>query len=397
MDRLRQIIHLDLDAFYCAVEEQGDPNLREVPFAVGGRPEERGVVSSCSYAARAMGIHSAMPMKQAIQICPELIIISPHFPVYQESSRAVMQRLWDLTELVEQISIDEAFLDVTDLPGPVEEIARRLQAGIRDELGLPNSLGVASNKLVAKIATDVGKKRAQKGISPNAITIVPAGTEAEFLAGLPVEMLWGVGPKTAQKLLEIGVEKIGQLADISEIKLIQMFGKNGYELAQRAKGIDDRPIITQHETKSISQETTFARDIRDEKELRRTLEKQSHRVAWQLQKQGLLARTVKIKLRWHNFQTLTRQVTLGQPTNDDKVIAEAADQLFSKVWQHGEFVRLLGVGVSGLDTGEKLETPKQIGLWDVDWEKEYKMQEAVTKIQKKFGKEKLSRGMKRDH
>jgi DNA polymerase-4 len=396
MDKTRQIIHLDLDAFYCAVEEQQDPALRGVPFAVGGRPEGRGVVSSCSYAARALGIHSAMPMKQAVHLCPNLIVISPHFPAYQAASQAVMARLRDLTSLVEQISIDEAFLDVTDLPDPVEEIARRLQRGIRDELGLPNSLGVASNKLVAKIATNVGKKAAQKGISPNAITIVPPGKEAEFLAELAVEMLWGVGPKTVQKLRDIEVEKIGELALNSEIELIRLFGKNGYELAQRAKGIDHRPIVTERETKSISQEITFVRDIRDEGQLRQTLQEQSHQIAAQLQKQGITARTVKIKLRWHNFKTLTRQITLSQPTDDGKVISAAANQLFSNVWQRREFVRLLGVGVSGLDTDPKLKDAKQIGLWDVDWEKERKVQDILAEVQEKFGNNLLSRGMPDD-
>jgi DNA polymerase-4 len=391
MSETRNIIHLDLDAFFCAVEEQRNPNLRGIPFAVGGRPEGRGVVSSCSYSARVFGVHSAMPMARALTICPDLEIVSPHFSAYREASNAVMQILGETTHLIEQISIDEAFLDVTEFPGPVEELANVLQERIRDGLGLPNSLGVATNKLVAKIATDVGKKSAVKGVPPNAITIVPPGTEAAFLAPLPVEMLWGVGPKTAGRLDEIGIRKIGDLARHSEIDLMRRFGKNGYELAQRARGIDNRPIVIEHEAKSISQEVTYPKDIRDETQLRQTLEKQSDHIARQLQKQGLTARTVKIKLRWPDFTTLTRQTTLAQPSDDGGMIANAALKLFKMVWKPPRAVRLLGVGVSGLDT-----PPRQIGLWDRDWEKERKIQDLLAQVHEKYGEEILSRGMPRD-
>ena len=302
-----------------------------------------------------------------------------------------MARLHALTPVVEQLSIDEAFLDVTDLPGPVEAMARRLQEEIRTELGLPNSLGIATNKLVAKTATDVGKMAAPKGTSPNAITIVPAGEEAEFLAPLPVEMLWGVGPKTAEKLATLGITRIGELAQHSATDLMRRFGKVGYDLAQRSQGIDNRPIVTHHEAKSISQEVTYISDVRDGTKLRQTLHTQSWHIARQLQKHGLTARTVKIKIRWPDFTTLTRQTTLEQPTADGETITKAANQLFTNVWKPGRPVRLLGVGVSGLDT-----PPKQIGLWDVDWKKEYILQDAVLKIQEKYGKDALTRGVKRD-
>jgi len=210
----RQIIHLDLDAFYCAVEEQRDPSLQGKPFAVGGRPEGRGVVSSCSYAARKKGVRSAMPMARAIQLCPELVIVPPHFDLYRPASRRVMSKVRELSHLVEQISIDEAFIDVTELPEDAEILGRRLQTEIRDELRLPSSLGIATNKLVAKISNDVGKSKAKKGVPPNAITVVPPGKEAEFLAPLPVEMLWGVGPKTAERLALMNVKTIGELAMI---------------------------------------------------------------------------------------------------------------------------------------------------------------------------------------
>lgn len=388
MSTHRKIIHLDLDAFFCAVEEQRDPSLQGVPFAVGGRPEGRGVVSSCSYAARAYGVHSAMPMAQAVRQCPDLVIVSSGFNHYRQASRKVMGVLRSLTPLVEQISIDEAFLDVTDIPGEAADLGRQLQGEILNDLGLPNSLGIATNKLVAKIATDVGKKRGPKGVPPNAITVVLPGSEAEFLAGLPVQMLWGVGPKTEGKLKGMGVETIGDLAQLSEIKLLRRFGKNGYELSQRARGIDNRAIVTEHEAKSISQEVTYARDTRNKTILIDTLEGQSRHVARSLVKQGLTARTVKIKLRWPDFSTLTRQLTLGQPTDDPQVIAQAAVKLFNQVWIRGKDVRLLGMGVSGLDSGSK-----QLGLWDVDWEKEYKIQDILAEVHEKFGDQALRRGV----
>ena len=388
MPTRRWIIHLDLDAFFCAVEEQRDPGLCGVPFAVGGRPEGRGVVSSCSYAARAYGVRSAMGMAQAIKTCPGLVVVPPYFPAYWEASQKVMKILGEISPLVEQISIDEAFLDVSEVPVQVEDLASRLQERIREDLGLPNSVGIAANKLVAKIATDVGKKAAQKGMSPNAITIVQSGTEAAFLADLPVQMLWGVGPKTAAKLSELGVLKIGDLANTSEIELIRRFGKNGYDLSQRARGIDNRLIVTEHEAKSISQEVTYARDVRDPAVLHRTLGKQADHIAAKLQKQGLKARTVKIKLRWPNFDTLTRQSTLEQPTDEAQIINHNARKLFDNLWQPGKKVRLLGLGVSGLDSA-----PKQIGLWDVDWETEYKIQDLLAEVRQKYGEDALSRGV----
>lgn len=387
MNRSRTILHLDLDAFFCAVEEQRDPQLRGIPFAVGGRPEARGVVSSCSYAARAFGVHSAMPMAQAVQSCPGMVVVPPYFPAYRQASQKVMAYLQKISPLLEQISIDEAFLDISANPTPVLDLAHQVQGTISRELGLPNSLGIASNKLVAKIATEFGKRQAPKGCPPNAITIVSPGTEAEFLAPLPVRMLWGVGPKTAERLAKIEVTTIGELARYAPVELVRRFGKNGYELSQRAQGIDHSPIVTEHEAKSISQEVTYARDESDPEILYRTLEEQSERIARQLHKHGLTARTIKIKLRWPKFVTVTRQVTLTQPTREAEVIAANAIQLFQRLWSTGRPVRLLGVGASGL-----VSPPQQIGLWDVDWESEYKIQDLLAEIQEKYGEEALSRG-----
>src|SRR5215510_1783654 len=327
----RTILHIDLDAFYCAVEETRNPELRGKAFAVGGRPEERGVVSSCSYAARRNGVRSAMPMSQALRLCPGLIIVSGHHRVYGEVSRQVMQRLHDLTALVEQISIDEAFLDISDIQGDAEQVARKLQARIRDELQLPCSIGIASNKLMAKIATEVGKALALKRIKaqglvepPNAVTVVPFGEETAFLNPLPADMLWGVGPKTSKRLSELGVHTIGDIAKWPESELIRLFGENGRDLSRHAKGIDDRPIVTERETKSISQEITFSRDVRDDKLLQKTLHEMSVEVAKQLRKNNLAGKTIKLKLRWPDFTTLTRQLTLNNPTDQEEEIEDAA-------------------------------------------------------------------------
>jgi DNA polymerase IV len=387
----RRIIHLDLDAFFCAVEEQRDPSLVGKPFAVGGRPDERGVVASCSYAARQFGIRSAMPMARALKLCPELIIVGSRHRDYSEVSRQVMQRLRELTPLVEQISIDEAFLDVSELEESPEAIARRLQAGIRDELGLPCSLGLASNKLVAKIATDVGKIRARGTGPPSALTSVQPGKEAEFLAPLPVEMLWGVGPKTAERLDELGIHTIGELAAWPQNDLINRFGKHGFEMFQHARGLDERPIETSHEVKSISQEITFARDVRNEAELRRTLQRMAEQVARRLQKQHLQATTIKLKIRWPDFTTLTRQLSLSQPTDQAQEIAAGAERLFGKVWQKGKPVRLIGVGVSGLDA-----RPRQLGLFDVENIRQQRLREAISELKDKYGNGVVKRGFEED-
>ncbi|MBG7610420.1 MAG: DNA polymerase IV [Anaerolineae bacterium] len=385
---LRQIIHLDLDAFYCAVEQILDPSLRGKAFAVGGRPGGRGVVTSCSYAARAYGVHAAMPSAQAVRMCPDLILVSSHFQAYGIASKKVMTKLRELTPQMEQISIDEAFLDVTSLPINILIAARKLQADIYDHLQLPCSLGIASNKLVAKIANDVGKAAAKGVHSPMALTLVPPGDEAQFLAPLPVEMLWGVGPKTARKLAALNIETIGDLAAQDEIELMRRYGKIGHDLSRRAKGIDNRPIVIERDIKSISQEITFSKDMQDPQKLRQTITKQANKISNQLQKKDMLARTIKIKVRWPDFTTITRQKTLMQPTNDREIIFINALQLFEYVWQPGKFVRLLGVGTSGLEN-----PAQQIGLWDVDWEKEHRLQSTMAKIRNKYGDDVLSRGL----
>jgi DNA polymerase-4 len=383
----RTILHLDLDAFFCSVEELRDPNLHGKPFAVGGQPDERGVVASCSYAARAVGVHSAMPMGQAVRLCPQLIIVPTRHGVYGEVSGQVMQRLHNISGLVEQISIDEAFVDISDVSADAAEIARKLQKQVLDELRLPCSIGVASNKLVAKIATEVGKKAGRGAASPQALTIVPEGTEAEFLAPLPVSMLWGVGPKTEKKLAELGIQSIGQLAKMAERDLVTLFGENGREMAQHARGIDKRAVVTERATKSISQEVTFTRDVRDDKQLDETLREQSAQVGRNLRQERLAGTTVKLKLRWPDFTTITRQVRLPVPTDQDDEIYAAARELLGRVREKGQAVRLLGVGVSGLGA-----PVHQMELWGQQSEKARKLQAALDELQKKYGRDVIERG-----
>jgi len=384
MSEQRRILHIDLDAFFCAVEEQRDPTLKGKPFAVGGRPDQRGVVASCSYPARKCGVRSAMPMAQAVKICPDLMIVRGHYRDYSRASRQIMDHLREITEHVEQISIDEAFLDITEIHERSQNIAHQLQSHILSEFGLPCSIGIASNKLVAKMATDFGK--VSSGFvdnPPNAIQIVPHGKEKEFLAPLPVDALWGVGPKTAAKLIEMNVKTIGDLLLIPEDVMIKRFGKWGYAISQRARGIDDRPISIQHTAKSVSQETTFAKDIRDEETLLKTIQRLSNHISRRLAKKHLQATTIKIKLRWSDFTTITRQVTISQPTNKENIIYAAAEILFQNSWKSGKPVRLIGVGVSSL-------APEQLNLWDhqtttAHIETEKRLTSVIDDLREKFG------------
>ncbi|MGE5378369.1 MAG: DNA polymerase IV [Bacteroidota bacterium] len=390
----RKILHIDLDAFFCAVEENQNPSLRGKAFAVGGRPEERGVVASCSYGARRMGVRSAMPMGKALQLCRGLIIVPSRHHLYGDVSRQVMGILHQQTPLVEQISIDEAFLDVSDIQESPERFGRGLQARIRDELHLPCSIGVAPNKLLAKLATEVGKSLALQRIKaeglvepPNALTIVGFGEEAAFLDPLPVDMLWGVGPKTSARLTELGIHTIGELAKWPESELIRLFGENGRDLARHSKGIDDRPIVTERETKSISQEVTFSKDVRDDKVLEQTVREQSTEVARQLRKNNLAGRTIKLKIRWPDFTTLTRQTTLNDPTDQDDIIIRTALELLRTVRKPNEAVRLIGVGVSGL--GAPI---RQLGLWDMDVDRARRLQQAMDTLNEKYGRDVIHKG-----
>ena len=383
----RKILHIDLDAFFCSVEENNDPSLRGKPFAVGGRPDQRGVVASCSYAARMYGIHSAMPMARAIKLFPELIIVSGRHGDYGKISNQVMDYFKTLTPLVEQVSIDEAFLDLSDIPGNGENLAITMQKYIYDNFNLPCSIGVATNKLVAKIATDYGKSSKRSIKPPCAIQVVSPGKEAEFLAPLPTIALWGIGPITAGRLAALGIHTIGDITKWSTEERNKEIGKIGDELVNRSLGIDDSAIHTSHKVKSISNETTFSRDVTDIQVLHETLHKLSESVGRRLRKKELAGITIKLKLRWQNFTTLSRQVTLLNPTDDDREIYTVVKDLFNTTWQKGKPVRLLGVGVSHFSKSQR-----QLCLWDHAGEKDGKLSSAVDSLRARYGTNTIIRG-----
>jgi DNA polymerase-4 len=374
----RTVLHFDLDAFFCSVEVLLSPDLKGKAFVVGGSSKSRGVVASASYEARAYGIRSAMPTAQALHLAPNLIVISHRHGTYGTYSKQVMELVRQNAPRVQQISIDEAFLDVSDDPRSGREIASSLQSEINQRFNLPTSWGVASNKLVAKIATEVGK--------PNGLIVVPPGTEEEFLAPLPVRMIPGIGPKMASKLGEHGITLIGELARFDPGDLTDMFGKYGPELAAKARGEDDRPVEEIHEPKSMSAERTFAVDISDEARLQRVLLRLSEEVGHRLRKAGLAGWTVKLKIRWPDFTTLTRQSRLEHNTDDDGEIFAQANDLFHIVWRAGKAVRLLGVGVSDLNP-----PIRQLSLFDGDWEEQERLKIALDKIRDRYGPDAVRR------
>jgi DNA polymerase-4 len=320
-----------------------DPNLAGKPILVGGRPESRGVVAAASYAAREYGVHSAMPMYRAVRLCPSAVVLPPRFDLYRHYSRQVMALLHETTPVVEKMSIDEAYLDLTEQVDQWEEIvplARRLQERVLDDVGLSASLGVATNKLVAKVASDHDK--------PGGLTVVHPGEEADFLKPLSVRVIWGIGPVTAEKLADMGVITVGDLAQLSERKLAARFGEHGAAMAERARGIDPRPVVTEHERKSVSREKTFIRDLRELEALKKELWKLSQSVARRLERASAAAGTVTIKLRYDDFETLTRQMSLDVATDDAVRIYRSALVLLKQAWEGGRAVRLLGVGGSDL-------------------------------------------------
>ncbi len=387
----RVILHVDLDAFFCSVEELLDPSLAGTAFAVGGGADARGVIATASYAARKFGVRSALPTAQALRLCPHLRLLPGRHKTFGQYSRQVMALFAAETPLMEQISIDEAFLDFTGDARGGGALAAELQARVSDQVHLPSSFGVATNKLVAKIATNVGK--------PRGLIVVPPGQEAAFLAPLPMDMLWGAGPKTRARLAEMGLRTIGDIAAWPAADLERRLGVAGLDLARHARGQDDRPVETERETKSISKETTFTRDVSDRVTLRRTLLELTDQVASSLRAQGLVARTVKLKLRWPPFETITRQTTLPQPSDLEGDIFEAGFALFQAAWATGKPVRLIGIGVAGLQT-----PARQLGLFEAGEgaaearaaDRAAKLAEVVDKIRTKFGWEALKRATQVD-
>ena len=356
---MRHILHADFDAFYTSVEQRDAPHLQGLPVVVGGAPEGRGVVAAASYEARRFGVRSAMPMRTALVRCPQAVRIQPRFERYGQVSRQVMAIFRDITPLVEPLSLDEAFLDVTDrvAPGnPPELIARDLKSLVRAELSLTISVGVATNKSVAKIASDMDK--------PDGLTVVPPGSEREFLAPLEVDKLWGIGPKTAVRLASQGVHTIGELASMPQDWFQTTFGRPGPHMRRLALGEDERPVSIDRERKSVSAETTLAQDTGDSEALQELVNRLSQRVADDLQRRQMQGRTVKLKLRLSDFTTFTRQKTLAGLVHDPEEIAQAATELLRVELQPGRMFRLVGVGVSGFDQDSVTEVlqPRLAGL-----------------------------------
>ncbi len=353
----RCIIHADLDAFFASVEQLDNPDLRGRPVVVGGAPEARGVVAAASYEARAYGVHSAMPMRTALSLCPEAVRVSPRFQRYAEISKRVMDIFRQVTPLVEQISLDEAFLDVSERVGKgwsAEEAASTVKERVRREVGLTVSVGVASSKSVAKIASGLNK--------PDGLTVVPPGSERQFLAPLPVQSLWGVGPKTAERLASDSITTIGELAGQSEEWASSRFGARGLYFLSLARGIDDSPVMVEHERKSVSTETTFPRDVDDPKVLEASLRELAENTARRLRGSGLRGRTIKLKFRLADFTTFTRQTTIVRPTDAAEVILAEASRLLARELHAGRRFRLLGVGVSSLREGEAESQPSLFRL-----------------------------------
>jgi DNA polymerase-4 len=339
----RTILHADLDAFYASVEQLDRPELRGKPVVVGGSPEGRGVVAAASYEVRKFGVRSAMPMSRALRLCPDAIRVSPRFGRYAEKSREVMAIFRALTPLVEPLSLDEAFLDVSGwvADGAVaEQIARELKREVRETTGLTLSIGAGASKSVAKIASDLEK--------PDGLVVVPPGTEAAFLAPMPIRVLWGVGPKTEQVLLRAGIRSVGDLAKRAEKDAERLLGSHGMYLRELALGIDDRGVETERERKSVGAETTFAQDLPDGPELRVELRRIGAEVGDRLRRAHARGSTIALKLRYSYFKTITRQASLKAPTDDAGEIIATAERLLDAVATEGDRFRLLGVQVSRL-------------------------------------------------
>jgi len=376
----RAIIHLDMDAFYAAVEILDKPELRGKPVIVGGS-KERGVVSSACYEARKFGIHSAQPVATAVRLCPHGVFLPVRMWRYKEVSRQIFEIFYMFTPLVEPLSLDEAFLDVTGsirLFGPPEVIAGKIKEQVVEETGLTVSAGVAPSKFVAKIASDMQK--------PNGLTIVAEGEVKEFLGPLPIEKLWGVGRATRKILSHLGVRTIGNLADLPAELLARKLGKQGIHLYSLASGLDEREVQPERGVKSVGHEETYADDVVAVESAKKELLSLATRVAKRLRRQDMVAKTVTLKVKYHDFIQVTRSLTLPKSTDDGREIYQVCCDLLAKTEAGKRPIRLLGVSVSQLsDSGDA----GQLALFNdgQEPEKRKRLNKALDTITDKFGHE----------
>ncbi len=382
--RVRQIIHLDMDAFYASVEMLDDSTIKGKPVIVGG-PRQRGVVSAASYEARKFGVHSALPMATAMRLCPQGIFLPVRMARYKEVSDQIFEIFLRYTPLVEPLSLDEAFLDVSaslKLFGPAEEIARQIKKMVREEIGLTVSAGVAPSKLVAKIASDLNK--------PDGLTIVPKGEVRQFLDPLPIEKLWGVGKVTQKDLSLLNVKTIGDLGRLPKDLLQRRFGQQGLQLFFLAKGIDDRKVQPDRKIKSVGREETFGKDILDHERARKEILLLSQRVAKRLRRHGVGGRTISLKVTYNNFSRITRSLTLPAATDDGRKVYHVCMDLLEKTEIGKRPIRLLGIYLSQLaKPGEG-----QLSLFDPNDEltKGSQLNRALDTIQDKYGDQAIRPG-----
>ncbi|WP_224369342.1 DNA polymerase IV [Hyalangium versicolor] len=375
---MRAIIHVDMDAFYASVEQRDNPDLRGKPVIVGGHAQ-RGVVVAASYEVRPFGVRSAMPMARAVKMAPQAIVVTPRFSAYAEASEHVFAIFERYTPLIEPLSLDEAFLDVTasvGLFGPPAEIARRIRKEIAVEVKLPASAGIAPVKFVAKIASDLAKPNGQREV--RAEEVVPT------LAKLPVSRLWGVGPKTEEELTRGGLKTIGDVAARGVEWLEQRFGPQGRHLWELSQGIDPREVVPDRAAKSVGAEDTFEEDLRGVDLLRPHVHAQALRVGRRLRKAEVKGRVVQLKVKFSDFTTITRRTTLSSPTDDGQTIYRAALELLERAHE-GKPIRLTGVSVQSL--GEP-EQPQQLGLFSAPPKpapRSEKLNAALDRIAERFG------------
>lgn len=378
---MKTIFHLDMDAFFVSVERVLDPSLEGKPVIVGGDPHGRGVVTACSYEARKFGLHSAMPIRNAYRLCPQGIYLHGHFKEYVRFSHAVKRLLEKLFPLIEQASVDEFYLDYTGcekINGKPEEFAKKIQDEIWEKIHLPCSIGIASNRTIAKIASDFRK--------PKGITYVPHGDEKKFLHPLPIERIPGVGKVTFPMLRARGFTTVGDIANASQDYLSALLGKWGIDLWEKANGEGSDYISTGHERKSISKETTFDADVVSTETIEKVLFDLASRICQLLRNENWMTSTVSIKLRYSDFVTLTRAKTVS-PTDDDKAIFETAADLFRKAYTRRVGIRLIGIHLSKLSHFLEQEM-----LFEDDEILRKKMLRAVMKIRDKFGYESIQIG-----